>query len=571
MLGIYCRISRLKEEGKNFSIPDQKAKGIDKAKELNLDFKIYIDEGISGSSDIDTRPGFASLMKDIKNGKITHIFAVDQSRLERNPQVRFIINNIFKEYDLQFYTEFDGYVDLHDSQSEFIGDMLSIINKHHITVSTRKSKDALRRRVEQGKAHPYILPYGYTKDKDNYLIIDDEEALVVKDIFKSSLSGLGTNSIANKLNREGIKTRYAKLGQGSVKIRNKYTKEITTREKKDTLWAGNTIRNIIKNSIYYGDRLYKDIIYPAPAILEKGFWQKVNENLPNNRNNSGKKVQHKYLLKGLLRCGRCGRNYYGRINKTDNYYQCSSKRISSCGNRSINITNFEGLIWNNLIINRNLKELLDNKLNAGGDVDNLKQLEVSKNKLHDHVKKLYLKRTRELDYGSDGLISREEVVERVKKVDKEVESTQNEIIHLEKELEIIKRREEVSNNYLSKFEDLKVDATFSQKKELVNDLIKNIIIDFNDDKKEYNLKIELNLGSTDFEKQSLELISLRPQLISDDEVYVDNERKLLATEMKIRLKNNKWIPSIKNVKKNSGWKLSYDTVTTNKANSEIVW
>ncbi len=43
MLGIYCRISRLKEDGKDRSIDDQRLTGIEFAKKNNLEYKVYID------------------------------------------------------------------------------------------------------------------------------------------------------------------------------------------------------------------------------------------------------------------------------------------------------------------------------------------------------------------------------------------------------------------------------------------------------------------------------------------------------------------------------------------------
>ncbi len=96
-LGVYCRISRTKD-GNDLSIPDQKQKGIKKAKELALPYELYIDEGISGDSDkIEDRPEFERFIADIINGNLSAVYAYDQSRFERNPQVRFIINDIFKK------------------------------------------------------------------------------------------------------------------------------------------------------------------------------------------------------------------------------------------------------------------------------------------------------------------------------------------------------------------------------------------------------------------------------------------------------------------------------------------
>src|ERR1035437_3865066 len=115
-LGIYCRISRAKD-GNDLSIPDQKQKGIKKAKELGLPFDLYVDEGKSGASDkIEDRPEFERFIADVMNGKLSAVYAYDQSRFERNPKVRFAINEIFKKNNVDYYTELDGMVDLNDPQ-----------------------------------------------------------------------------------------------------------------------------------------------------------------------------------------------------------------------------------------------------------------------------------------------------------------------------------------------------------------------------------------------------------------------------------------------------------------------
>src|SRR5690606_4183675 len=101
------------------------------------------------------------------------------------------------------------------------------------------------------------------------------------------------------------------------------------------------------------------------SILTPEYWQKVNDNLKNNRSNTGKKVDHKYLLKGLLRCAKCGKNYYGRSKTNDpkgyvlresksgrkridyNVYMCASKRYShtNCGSKSLRLIELDALIW----------------------------------------------------------------------------------------------------------------------------------------------------------------------------------------------------------------------------------
>ncbi|WP_053069189.1 recombinase family protein [Bizionia psychrotolerans] len=360
MLGIYCRISKEKEEGKDRSINDQKELGIQKAKELGLEYKFFIDEGYSGTlENINDRPEFSKLIDDIQDGLITSVYAYDQSRIERNPQVRFVIKKILRENGIKLYT-YNGFVDLEDDQSEMLGDIVSIMNQYYVKLTTRKVKSVLHRNAKEGKAHSSIYPYGYAKDENGYLVIDEEEAKIVKRVYSDSLNGIGMNKIAENLSAEGVLTRYNKIGKGVIKTKNKYTGEITTTKKTDITWSGNSVRGIIKNTIYKGVRNFGGKQYDSPIIIEPDYWQTVNENLKKNRNNSGKKVSHKYLLKGVLECGVCGRNMYGRTrtNKKDNYYLCSSKRYKklNCGNRSINIDVIEQYVWHIVLRDKDIRK-----------------------------------------------------------------------------------------------------------------------------------------------------------------------------------------------------------------------
>src|SRR5690606_34351003 len=114
--------------------------GIEKAEELSLKYNVYTDEGYSGTlENIDDRPQFSKLIDDIQDGKITAVYTFDQSRLERNPQVRYVIKKILKENNIKLYTD-NGYVDLEDDQSEMLGDMLSIMNQYYVKLTTRKVK-----------------------------------------------------------------------------------------------------------------------------------------------------------------------------------------------------------------------------------------------------------------------------------------------------------------------------------------------------------------------------------------------------------------------------------------------
>lgn len=494
MLGIYCRISVLKK-GNDLSIEDQKKLGIAKAEELKISYEIYIDEGLSGTSEkIEDRPEFERFLGDISKKKITAVFAYDQSRFERNPKLRFIINDIFKEYNVDYYTEIDGLVDLHDPHKEFYGDLMSVINKYHVTMTKIKVKGALKRRVEKGKAHS-ILPYGYTKDKEGHLVVDPDESEIVKKIYDLSLSGIGTRSIAEKLNDDEIPTRYNKMGDGTLKTKNKYTNVITTTKKEDIKWSGNTIRNIITNTLYKGERNYGGDVYKVPNIISPVYWQKVNDNLKNNRNNTGKKVVHRYLLKGLLRCGKCGRNMYGRtrVNKHDNYYMCSSKRIKgeNCGNRSINIDKLEALIWDRFFRGDDFIKRIKSEFNKGAE--DLKHLLNNIKKQELKLEGLKKDKDRAIELVIKGTLSEEDVKTIINKNNRLIDEIEHKLKDLRKQHYSLENGNKIVNKYQDDFTKYTTETTFIQKKKIVNDFIEDIIVTYDDAIDSYNIEIKFKL------------------------------------------------------------------------------
>jgi site-specific DNA recombinase len=497
MLGIYCRISRLKD-GNDLSIEDQKQKGMAKAKELDMPYQFYIDEGISGASEkIEDRPEFERFLGDVSTGKLTHVFAYDQSRFERNPQIRFAILKIFKDNEVVYHTAMDGLVDLNDPQAEFFGDLLSVINKYHVTTTKLKVKSALRVRAKEGKSKG-ILPYGYTKDENGYILIEDDEAEVVKRIFSMSLEGIGTRTIAQTFNEEGILTRYNKIGKGTLKIKNKYTGIVVKKDKKSIEWAPNTITSIIRNTFYKGERNYSGEVLEVPAIFTPNYWQKVNDHLIKNRNNTGKKVDYKYLLKGLIRCGKCGRNMYGkkRADGSENYYMCSSKRIKghNCGNRSINIDKIEYLIWHNLFYEYGLKDKINDQFNFDEDI----YIEINGNikKLNKEVIKLGDERTRAIDLVIKGIISEDDIKTNLDIIDGKLSKLKTEIDILQTNKFGLENSKKLITKYKNKFEEFTRITNFKQKQKIINDFINNIIVTYNEVAGEYDIRIDFKVDVT---------------------------------------------------------------------------
>jgi site-specific DNA recombinase len=347
-LGIYARQSR--DKGTGGSIEDQILKGKMKADELGFDFEVYTDRGESASSDnFDNRPEFKRLLEDIEKKAINDVFVFDISRLTRNDYTNFLIKKVFKEHNVTVYTQIEGATDFANNEALLINDIKALFNMKFARDTALKIKSVLKNNAEKGRAPSGVIrPFGYTSDANKMLAIESEEAKIVVEIYNLCLNGYGSGTIAKVLNEKGVHTKthrlilQNKLGQveGSS-----FSKTSNNPFKK---WAPNTVLSILKNPLYKGKRLHVGEEFNAPAIIDEYKWEQVQNQIKKNQNAPGLS-KHKYLLKNLCICGRCGSNFCGRTrpNKKDHYYYCSSRKktIGKCGIRSINIDTLESLIW----------------------------------------------------------------------------------------------------------------------------------------------------------------------------------------------------------------------------------
>ncbi len=505
MLAIYVRISREKEDTDR-SIEDQIQTGIELANKHRFAYEIYREkDGTSGSLPINQRPELERLVNDIIDGKITKVYAYDQSRLERSENTRYVLKRLFKESNIEVY--YSNGKQGQSIEGDLAGDIISRVNQYYLEITEKKIESVLLRNAKEGRRFSAIQ-YGYKEGQDKKLEINEQEAELVKRIFALSLEGLGTSKIAEILNSEGIPTRY-NLKKGTYFVKNKYTGEISIRNKKDVKWKGGTIRNIITNPIYKGlrrwgyDRKTKQWkhVFPAPAIFEEWYWEKVNNNLKNNSNNRGKAVEHSYLLKGLLRCGKCGANYYGRTRTApegkrpkDHYYMCSSKRRGehNCGNRSINIDVLDGIIWVCLISQGRLQKLIHEFFNSSETAVKLKELEAKIESLNFELEQLNLQRRNVLKNLREIDISVEDMNEVLAELKEEIRVKTEEIKEIEIQFEDLSNSRTNIEQNLDLLSDLK-DLNLEGKRELLKKFIRNVRINFNTEHKCYFFTIEFNV------------------------------------------------------------------------------
>jgi hypothetical protein len=170
----------------------------------------------------------------------------------------------------------------------------------------------LQFRYQQGKVqvnHNWFL--GYTKDEDGHLIIDPEQAEVVKRIYREYLSGQSFIRIKRSLEADGILN-----GAGHAKWHESNIKQILTNEKYigDALLQKTYTVDILekKREANKGQVPKYYVESSHEGIIPKDIFLKVQEAITRRANLTKGTTQHKrvysgrYALSGMVFCSHCG-------------------------------------------------------------------------------------------------------------------------------------------------------------------------------------------------------------------------------------------------------------------------
>ena len=183
-VALYVRLSRDDDnEGDSNSIAHQIAILTKYIKDNNItNYKVYKDDGYSGTNF--NRPGFQEMLRDIENGLVSMVVVKDMSRLGRNYlEVGMYTEIRFPEFDVRFVAVNDG-VDSEREDNDFTP-FRNIINEWYAKDTSKKIRAVFRAKGMSGKRLSTSAPYGYIRDSEGNLRVDDETAPVIRLIFST--------------------------------------------------------------------------------------------------------------------------------------------------------------------------------------------------------------------------------------------------------------------------------------------------------------------------------------------------------------------------------------------------
>ena len=288
---------------------------------------LYADEGISAVSTA-KRDGFKRMIKDALDGKFDRILTKSVSRFARNTVDSLTMIRKLKEKGVGVTFEKEN-TDTLDSKGELLITIMSSLAQEESRSISENTTWGQRKRFSDGKVTmPFSHFLGYDRGENGEPVINEEEAKIVRLIYKSFLDGKSVAAIARYLMSNNVPTPAGK--------------------KK---WQTTTITSILTNEKYKGDALLQktftvDFLTKKtkrndgevqsyyvrgshPAIVSEEVFDLAQSEL-RRRQESGRHICSDSIFAGKLVCGECGGLYGSKVWNSNSKYrrviwQCNRK------------------------------------------------------------------------------------------------------------------------------------------------------------------------------------------------------------------------------------------------------
>ena len=328
----------------------------------------YADDGYTGTR-LD-RPGLDELRDHAREGRFDVVVVLCPDRLARRYAYQVLLLDELKRVGVDVLFCERPINDNPDDQ------LLLQIQGAMAEYERAKILDRCRRgrlhRARRGELAPPAVPYGYTYAARKYggdgqIRIHEEEAAMVRRIF----------------------AWYADEGVSLYGVRQRLATSPWRMRRGKSDWCQSMIRSILRCEWYVG-RAYSNrhvmqfqertggdgrapkiihterpqsewIVVPVPRMIEDDTFARAQQRLKENLRFAGRRQhpEHRYLLKGLLKCGTCGRGYAGyaqtRVPKRHGflehrYYMCrgyagAATGAERCRNNRLLAVGVEEVVW----------------------------------------------------------------------------------------------------------------------------------------------------------------------------------------------------------------------------------
>lgn len=268
----------------------------------------YTDEALTGRNA--NRPGFQKMIADAKGKTFDTVLVYSLDRFSRDKYEAVVYKHELKQHGIRVISATEPISD--DPAGILIEGVFESLAMYYSAELSMKIHRGLEYNAQKFLANGRCC-YGYDRGPDGRYVINEDEATIVREIFRRVHAQEKISDIAASLNDRQIHT------------------------KTGGKWTKTSFEKLLSNERYIGTYIWKDqkTEDAIPAIIDKNlFWavQKYISTKANPKNGRRRTDYGLYLLSGKLICSKCGKPMVGvsgtgRNGKLYFYYSCHDKHM----------------------------------------------------------------------------------------------------------------------------------------------------------------------------------------------------------------------------------------------------
>ena len=280
---------------------------------------VYSDEAKTGTKE--NRDGFLRLVADCRDGRINMVITKSISRFARNTVTLLETVREFKLLGVDVYFE-EQNIHTMSADGELMLSILASYAQEESLSASENQKWRIRKGFEKGKLINWRFLLGYNVTKAG-ITIDEDSAMIVREIFSRVIAGESFNSISRDLNDRGLTCalggRWCAQRIRETVANEKYTGNAMLQKRyRNNHLEKKLCRNTGELPMFYAEETHPAIIDDETFASAQAVLQKMREATKNRPR------PQKSEFTSKIHCPYCGKAYKRNTSNGSVGWNCST-------------------------------------------------------------------------------------------------------------------------------------------------------------------------------------------------------------------------------------------------------
>ncbi|MDQ0062323.1 recombinase family protein [Paenibacillus harenae] len=313
---IYIRVSSRMQADEGFSMEAQHDILMELVNKKGLQlYRVYSDPAVSGKTF--KRPGVQAMVDDMKAGRFDTVVIHKLDRLSRNQGDLYNFLQLINKLDVRLIIAAQGSEEI-DTRSPMGKAFLmfsGIWAEVYLDNLREETLKGLIKKAQKGGRYGSRPLLGYTFNDDMELVIKEDEAELVREVYRLFLAGWGKMKIARHMNEK-------------------------SKGKEGGLWDADKIDKVVTNPRYAGYNHFKPKTWSEDRriitegthqpIVSKEDFEAAKKIVKRRFNSEMSRNSYLYAYSGIIKCGLCGANFNGTATTVNRSYGIAKYKNYVC-------------------------------------------------------------------------------------------------------------------------------------------------------------------------------------------------------------------------------------------------